>query len=133
MTGMKWQGSRGQSRGFTLIEVLIALAIVAIAMGAVLMALGALSTNVEMARSRLLAAWSADNVLASIVAAGQWPLLGRSTFPCPQGHYLFVCRETVTQLDSALLREVEVRVYGGGATADILADAVTVIENESFQ
>lgn len=131
MTGMKWQGNRRQSRGFTLIEVLIALAIVAIAMGAVLMALGALSSNVEMARSRLLAEWSADNVLASIVVAGQWPLPGRSTFSCPQGHYLFVCRETVTQLDSALLRQVEVRVYPGGVAADALADAVTVIEHDS--
>jgi general secretion pathway protein I len=133
MAGMKRRGRCRRSDGFTLIEVLIALAIVAIAMGAVLAALGALGTNVEAARSRLLAAWSADNALASVTVAGQWPLPGRSTFPCPQGLYVFVCRETVTQLDSALLREVEVRVYAGGSATDMLADAVTVIENEPLQ
>lgn len=130
MTGRDERVGRGQSSGFTLIEVLIALAIVAIAMGAVLTALGALGTNTEMARSRLLAAWSADNALASIAVSGDWPRPGRSAFSCPQGRYVFVCRQTVTQLSSALLREVEIRVYADGRASNALADAVTVIENE---
>ena len=88
------------------------------------------STNVEMARSRLLAIWSADNVLSEISIGQQWPDPGQSTFSCPQGRYRFVCRQTVTQLSSPLIRQVEVRVYGYAASADVLADAATVIQNE---
>ncbi|MGF6239939.1 MULTISPECIES: type II secretion system minor pseudopilin GspI [Paraburkholderia] len=130
MRNMWQRGERAGARGFTLIEVLIALAIVAIALGAVLRAIGALSTNVEMARSRLLAIWSADNVLSEISIGQQWPDPGQSTFSCPQGRYRFVCRQTVTQLSSPLIRQVEVRVYGYAASADVLADAATVIQNE---
>lgn len=118
-------------RGFTLIEVLIALAIVAIALGAVLRAIGALSSNVESSRSRLLALWSADNALSEITISQQWPGTGRTTFLCPEGGYRFVCRQTVTQSSNPLVREVEVRVFASAASADILADAVTVVQNEA--
>jgi general secretion pathway protein I len=133
MTTMSQQSGRTPARGFTLIEVLIALAIVAIALGAVLRAIGALGSNVEAARSRLLALWSADNVLSEITIARGWPEPGRSTFPCPQGIYHFVCRQTVTQLDMPLARQVEVRVYRYAASTDVLADTVTVIQNEQFR
>src|ERR1700743_2265873 len=108
-------------RGFPLIEVLIALAIVAIALGAVLRAIGALSSNVETSRSRLLALWSADNVLGDVTVSQQWPGTGRTTFPCPGGGYRFICRQTVTQLDSPRVRQIEVRVFASAASADVLA------------
>ncbi len=117
--------------GFTLIEVLIALAIVAIALGAVLRAIGSLSSNVETSRSRLLALWSADNVLGEVTVSQQWLGTGRTTFPCPEGGYRFICRQTVTQLDSSRVRQVEVRVFASAASADVLADAATVIQNEA--
>ena len=58
--------ARAPERGFTLIEVLIALAIVAVALGAVMRAIGALASDTDMARMRLLALWSADNALGEI-------------------------------------------------------------------
>jgi general secretion pathway protein I len=119
--------------GFTLIEVLVALAIVAIALGAVLRAIGALSSNVETSRSRLLALWSADNALGEVTVSQQWPSTGRTAFPCPEGGYRFICRQTVTQLDNPRVRQVEVRVFASAASADILADAVTVVQNEARQ
>lgn len=117
------------ARGFTLIEVLIALAIVAIALGAVLRAIGVLSSNVETAQSRLLSLWSADNVLGEIAIAQQWPLPGRTTFSCPEGGYRFICRQTVTQLTDPLIRQVEVRVYASASSTGVLADATTVVQN----
>lgn len=125
------RGGRAHEGGFTLIEVLIALAIVAIALGAVLKAIGALSTNAETARSRLLSIWSADNVLSELTIAQQWPDVGRSTFACPEGGYRFVCRQTVSALASPLMRQVEVRVFRYASSADVLADSVTVIQNEA--
>jgi general secretion pathway protein I len=125
------RGGRAHARGFTLIEVLIALAIVAIALGAVLKAIGALSTNAETARSRLLAIWSADNVLSELTIAQQWPDVGRSSFPCPEGGYRFMCRQTVSAMSSPLMRQVEIRVLSYASGGDALADSVTVIQNEA--
>ena len=76
--------ARAPERGFTLIEVLIALAIVAVALGAVMRAIGALASDTDMARMRLLALWSADNALGEIRIAST-PSVGTHTFACPQG------------------------------------------------
>ncbi|MEW6342589.1 MAG: type II secretion system minor pseudopilin GspI [Paraburkholderia sp.] len=118
-------------RGFTLIEVLIALAIVAIALGAVLRAIGSLASDTDSARARLLALWSADNALSAIRISAAWPDVGQSTFACPQGQYHFVCRQRVTALTSPLLRQVSVSVYPSAASGDVLAEVVTVVENEA--
>ncbi len=118
-----------RTHGFTLIEVLIALAIVAIALGAVMKAIGALSMNVDTARERLLALWSADNALSEVAIGQQWPAPGQSTFACPQGGYRFVCRRAVKQLENPMLRSVEVRVFPAAGSAELLADAATVIHN----
>ncbi|GAB2916056.1 type II secretion system minor pseudopilin GspI [Paraburkholderia jirisanensis] len=120
-----------RARGFTLIEVLVALAIVAIALGAVVSAIGALASNVHSARTRLLALWSADNALGQITVAQDWPPPGRSTFACPQGEYRFVCRQSITQLSTPSIKQVEVQVFDSAGSSDVLADTVTVIYNET--
>ena len=118
-------------RGFTLIEVLVALAIVAIALGAVLRAVGALANDTELARARLLALWSADNALSTLRISSAWPALGRSTFDCPQGAYHFVCRQAVTALESPLVRQVSVSVYPSASSRSVLAELVTVVQDEA--
>ncbi|WGS48388.1 type II secretion system minor pseudopilin GspI [Paraburkholderia sp. D15] len=121
----------GARRGFTLIEVLIALAIVAIALGAVLRATGALATGTDDARARLLALWSADNALAAIRISSAWPPVGRTTFACPQGAYRFVCRQVVTAFQSPLVRQVTVSVFASAASRNVLAEAATVVQDEA--
>ena len=54
----------GKRAGFTLIEVLVALAIVSIALMSALRAAGQGTNNVGELRSRLLAGWVAENLLA---------------------------------------------------------------------
>nr|WP_162878233.1 type II secretion system minor pseudopilin GspI [Trinickia diaoshuihuensis] len=122
---------RVPARGFTLIEVLVALAIVAIALGAVLKAVGALANDTELARARLLALWSADNALSTLRISSAWPELGRTTFDCPQGRYRFVCRQAVTALASPLVRQVSISVYASPASRSVLAELVTVVQDEA--
>ncbi|OJA49700.1 type II secretion system minor pseudopilin GspI [Burkholderia ubonensis] len=123
--------ARGPQTGFTLIEVLIALAIVAVALGAVMRAIGALASDTDTARMRLLALWSADNALGAIRIAASWPPVGASTFACPQGPYRFVCRQSVTALPSPLVRQVTVSVHASASSRTALAEVVTVVQDEA--
>lgn len=68
--------SKVKARGFTLLESLVALAILAIAMAAVLRASGASVEHVEDLRIRVLADWVAQNRLAMQTARGEYPGAG---------------------------------------------------------
>ncbi|GAB7537879.1 type II secretion system minor pseudopilin GspI [Burkholderia sp. 3C] len=125
--------ARPVQRGFTLIEVLIALAIVAIALGAVMRAIGSLAADTDTARMRLLALWSADNALGALRIGAAWPTLGSTRFACPQGPYAFVCRQSVSAMSMPRLRQVTVSVYPSAASRTVLAELVSVVQNEARQ
>jgi general secretion pathway protein I len=72
------------ARGFTLIEVMVALAIVAVALGAGLRAAGALTDNAQRLAEVTAAQWCADNALANLRLAGQLPGIGDADFGCEQ-------------------------------------------------
>jgi general secretion pathway protein I len=66
------------SRGFTLVEVLVALAIVAIGMAAVLGALGSSANTVSYLRDKTFAQWVALNQIALLRLSGQMTPTGNS-------------------------------------------------------
>ena len=70
--------------GFTLIEVMVALAIVAITLGAGIKAAGALSNNAERLAQVSEAQWCADNMLTGLRLAHQSLSVGDSDFGCDQ-------------------------------------------------
>jgi general secretion pathway protein I len=96
--------------GFTLLEVLVALAIVGTALGASLRAVGSLTQNSTDLRASLMATWSAENRLSQIRVAGEWPQLGNRNFDCPQGELALVCQESVFATPNPAFRRVEVAV-----------------------
>jgi general secretion pathway protein I len=71
-------------RGFTLIEVLVALAIVAVTLATGFKAAAALTANAERAQSVTLAQWCADNYLTDLRLAGEFPNVGDLPFGCEQ-------------------------------------------------
>lgn len=77
--------------GFTLIEVLVALGIVAIALAAGVRSIGALTRNAERQSDLLLAQLCAENALVAVRLAKQMPAVGDNTTGCEQaGHSLRV-------------------------------------------
>ena len=72
------------ARGFTLIEVLVALTIVAVTLGAGIKAAGALTANAQRLTEVSEAQWCADNQLTALKLARQYPTVGDADFSCEQ-------------------------------------------------
>ncbi|HVR82644.1 MAG TPA: type II secretion system minor pseudopilin GspI [Luteimonas sp.] len=107
----------GRPAGFTLIEVLVALAIVSIALLAALRAAGQGTTNVDELRARLLAGWVAENLLAEQGARGDWPSLGIQRGTQREGGIEFTWREEVIATPNARFRRVDIRVFAAPGEA----------------
>ena len=71
-------------RGFTLIEVLVALTIVAITLGAGIKAAGALTNNTQRLADVSAAQWCADNQLTGLRLNELTPPIGDSDFSCTE-------------------------------------------------
>lgn len=73
-----------KSRGFTLIEVMVALTIVAITLAAGARAAGALTGNAERLSQVIVAQWCADNALSNLRLNRALPGIGDTDFSCQQ-------------------------------------------------
>lgn len=98
------------SRGFTLIEVVVALAILGIGMLAVFKTIGDTVNNVQVLRDRSFAEWIADNRITEIRLSGEMPSVeetaGEVEFAGRQWHWV----SKVSQTQVRGLRRIDVSV-----------------------
>lgn len=114
----------GRYSGFTLIEVLVALAIISIALLASLRVAAIATNSVGELRSRLLAGWVAGNVLADQRARGVWLPVGMQQGVQDQAGMQFSWREEVADTPNSAFRRVDVRVYSTPEDTHALAHLV---------
>jgi general secretion pathway protein I len=97
--------------GFTLIEVLVALIIVALGIAAVMSALLSSASATDRLRERAFAEWVAANRLVETRVAEEFPSLGRSTGVASMGGRDWEWRQQVqrTSIDGVVQIVVEVR------------------------
>jgi general secretion pathway protein I len=103
--------ARSSLHGFTLIEVLVALAIVAIALVAGLQATQALTTNAQRQSDMLLAQLCAENELVKVRLSGQMPAVGDSTVACTQAASRFDVALSVRPTPNPSFRRVDAQVF----------------------
>ncbi|MBC7484243.1 MAG: type II secretion system minor pseudopilin GspI [Rhizobacter sp.] len=96
--------------GFTLIEVLVALTIVAITLGAGIRAAGALTGNTQRLADVSAAQWCAENQLAALRLSGLTPPIGDSDFSCPELGQTYLGKMAVRPTPNPLFVNVEVRL-----------------------
>jgi general secretion pathway protein I len=97
-------------RGFTLIEVLVALTIVAITLGAGIKAAGALTDNTQRLADVIAAQWCADNQLTGLRLSNLTPPIGSSDFACIELGQTYRGQLVVRPTDNPLFVTVDSRV-----------------------
>ncbi len=118
--------ARGQ-RGFTLIEVLVALAIIAVAMGAAMRATQVMLDNNRAIRNKTLALMAAENALAQLRLEQAFPRAGTQTTPCPQGALALRCELEIRNSLNRNFRQVTVRVRDSGQSGATLAELTGLV------
>lgn len=107
-------GRQRLDHGFTLIEVLVALGIVAVALLAGLKATGALTHNADRQTLAMLGQICADNELIRLRLQRQLPNTGTSAVDCPQAGQMLRVELQVQTTPNPNFRRVDARVSRAG-------------------
>ncbi len=96
--------------GFTLIEILVALAILAVALAATSRAASLATDGALETRQRLLANWAAQNRVAELRARRIFPAVSTTRYAAEQGGLALVVDEAVAETPNPVIRRVDLVV-----------------------
>ncbi|SFF32447.1 general secretion pathway protein I [Fontimonas thermophila] len=97
-------------RGFTLVEMLVAVTVLAIAMAAILAGMARYADNAARLRERTIALWVAHNRLTEIALQPTWPDLGRSDGEMHMAGRTWKWEVEVKKTEDAHLRRIDIRI-----------------------
>lgn len=115
-----------RAAGFSLIEVLVAIGIVALAMIAGMAVSMTLTRYAERQPELVLAQLCAQNDLARLHLQMQWPDVGESVRACTQAGREFRVQQSVAATESPDFRQVRTQVQSAGLQ-QVLLNLSTVI------
>ena len=113
-----------RTHGFTLIEILVALAILAVALAAAVRSASIAADGTLDLRERLAGTWVAQDRLAEYAARPLWPDVGTRAGSTEQAGMQFSWRETVSGTPNPRFRRVEVEVFAARAPDHAVASLV---------
>lgn len=102
---------RHAARGFTLIEVLVGVAIVAVTLGAGIKAAGSLTMNAQRLAEVTSAQWCADNQLTGLKLTKQFPSIGDGDFGCEQLGRSYRGKLAVRPTPNPNFRRVDAQIF----------------------
>ncbi|MBX8621082.1 type II secretion system minor pseudopilin GspI [Pseudomonas glycinae] len=112
--------------GFTLIEVLVALAIIAVAMSAAVRVAGLMTQSSGILRDRSIAMIAAQSRMAELRLEGRLPM-GVKVMECDQGRLLLRCEQVIGTAENGRLLKVAVQVFDRSKETPPLASLETLL------
>lgn len=117
------------NRGFTLLEVLVALAVIALALAAAIRAGASYVGNQVYLQERTLAHWVARNALVELQLETQWPGIGQRSGSARFADLDWEWRATIAATPDEDMRRVELLVWKGREIkGDSLAGLIGFVE-----
>ncbi|WP_434658009.1 type II secretion system minor pseudopilin GspI [Pseudomonas sp. R3-56] len=115
--------------GFTLIEVLVALAIIAVAMSAAVRVAAVMTQSNGLLRDKSIALLTARSQLAQLRLEGH-ATPGMKVFECDQGRLLLRCEQNLRPAGNGRMLRVELSVSDRSREAPPLARLETLLSRE---
>ncbi|WP_282413309.1 type II secretion system minor pseudopilin GspI [Pseudomonas sp. PS01299] len=117
--------TRSRESGFTLIEVLVALAIIAVAMSAAVRVAGLMTQSSGILRDRSIAMIAAQTRMAELQLEGRLPT-GVKAVDCDQGRLLLRCEQVIAAAENGRLLKIAIQVFNRNQDAPPLARLETL-------
>ncbi|MED7670630.1 type II secretion system minor pseudopilin GspI [Pseudomonas moraviensis subsp. stanleyae] len=118
--------ARTREEGFTLIEVLVALAIIAVAMSAAVRVAGLMTQSNGLLRDRSIALIAAQSRMAELRLEGRLPN-GVKAVECDQGRLLLRCEQVIASAENGRLLKIGIQVFDRNQDAPPLARLETLL------
>ncbi len=106
--------------GFTLIEIMVALLVLAVALAATARSLGVATDTTAALRDRALARWVAEDQLTSLELQRAWPALDVTEGDAEMGGRTFHWSQAVTPTPVARMRRIELSVLLPGTASPLV-------------
>jgi general secretion pathway protein I len=106
--------------GFTLIEILVAVAILAIALAATTRAASIATDGALETRLRVLSTWAAENRVAELRARAIFPSTATTRLSVEEGGLALVIEETVSGTSNPAIRRVDLAVAESASPGRVL-------------
>lgn len=116
--------TRAPQRGFTLLEVMVALAVLGVALLAGTRAMDSLTHQAALHERRIAAQWCVHNALVAVRLPGQLPDVGSQSSECTQGPMRFTVDTSVWTTPNPNFRRVVAAARTGEATDALLSTIV---------
>jgi general secretion pathway protein I len=107
--------------GFTLIEVIVAVAVLAFAMGALITGMARYADNAAYLREKTVALWVAHNRLTEIDLEPVWPTVGKSDGDAEEAGIKWRWFVEVADTPDPEVRRINIRVQAQGREGDSAA------------